>query len=437
MNITSKLRIDMQSSTGSGWISAMQEDCNTRCAELLLYSGSEPWEIPAETTAAVGFKKPDGTGGLYDRLPDGTDAITLSGNTVSLILVPQMLTVPGLVRAVVTLYDANRNQLSTFPFHIQVEENPSAGKVVSEDYCYCTSVADINEALNAALNQMEETVASVETALESGALNGKSAYDYARDGGYGDTEEAFSKMLAAGMADEAAIEKIVVDYLAENPPTSGGSGETGATFTPAVDASGNLSWSNDAGLANPPTVNIKGPKGDPGEPGPQGPQGEKGEDGTGVTILGSYETAEALGTAHPVGNIGESYLVAGHLYVWSQSDSNWVDVGNIQGPQGETGEKGDTGPQGPQGEKGDPGASGSDGISAAHSWNGTVLTITSSSGSSSADLKGDPGADGEKGDKGDPGAAGYCPVRGTDYWTEEDIAQIRSYVDEAILGGAW
>jgi hypothetical protein len=32
---------------------------------------------------------------------------------------------------------------------------------------------------------------------------------------------------------------------------------------------------------------------------------------------------------------------------------------------------------------------------------------------------------------------GYSPVRGTDYWTEEDKAEIKSYVDEAILGGAW
>lgn len=29
------------------------------------------------------------------------------------------------------------------------------------------------------------------------------------------------------------------------------------------------------------------------------------------------------------------------------------------------------------------------------------------------------------------------PVRGKHYWTEEDIAQIKAYVDEAILGGAW
>lgn len=32
---------------------------------------------------------------------------------------------------------------------------------------------------------------------------------------------------------------------------------------------------------------------------------------------------------------------------------------------------------------------------------------------------------------------GDAPIRGTDYWTEEDIAEIKAYVDEAILGGAW
>ena len=58
------------------------------------------------------------------------------------------------------------------------------------------------------------------------------------------------------------------------------------------------------------------------------------------------------------------------------------------------------------------GAPGKDGISATHSWNGSVLTITSASGTSSADLKGekgdkgDTGAQGPKGEKGDTGAQG-------------------------------
>ena len=57
-----------------------------------------------------------------------------------------------------------------------------------------------------------------------------------------------------------------------------------------------------------------------------------------------------------------------------------------------------------------------DGVSVTHSWNGTVLTVTSASGTSSANLK---------------------PVRGTDYWTTDDIAAMKAYVDDAILGGAW
>lgn len=35
------------------------------------------------------------------------------------------------------------------------------------------------------------------------------------------------------------------------------------------------------------------------------------------------------------------------------------------------------------------------------------------------------------------GKDGDTPIKGTDYWTNEDKAEIKSYVDEAILGGAW
>ena len=41
----------------------------------------------------------------------------------------------------------------------------------------------------------------------------------------------------------------------------GEQGVKGTTFTPAVDADGNLSWTNDGGLTNPASVNIKGPAG--------------------------------------------------------------------------------------------------------------------------------------------------------------------------------
>ena len=86
---------------------------------------------------------------------------------------------------------------------------------------------------------------------------------------------------------------------------SGAPGSNGATFTPSVDAEGNLSWTNDKGLDNPQTVNIKGPKGDKGDPGEQGPQGEKGD--TPDTSGLQPKTDEALQTTDKtvVGAINE------------------------------------------------------------------------------------------------------------------------------------
>lgn len=43
--------------------------------------------------------------------------------------------------------------------------------------------------------------------------------------------------------------------------------------------------------------------------------------------------------------------------------------------------------------------------------------------------KGDAGSKGDQGAKGD---AGKTPVRGTDYWTTADIAEINKYIDEKI-----
>lgn len=55
--------------------------------------------------------------------------------------------------------------------------------------------------------------------------------------------------------------------------TNGQDGEDGATFTPSVDSNGNLSWTNNKGLTNPTTVNIKGGKGDKGDKGDTGANG--------------------------------------------------------------------------------------------------------------------------------------------------------------------
>lgn len=166
-----------------------------------------------------------------------------------------------------------------------------------------------------------------------------------------------------------------------------------------------LTVSSTSGTSSANLVGPQGPQGIQGiqgVAGPAGPAGPRGEDGKGVSILGSYSSEGALKAAHPTGNIGDAYLVAGELYVWD--GSAWANVGNIQGPQGVPGEQGvqgiqgergpagpagPAGPQGPQGERGPQGEQGGGaadvtsmlmvGDSWAEGWNGVLQASYSQS----------------------------------------------------------
>ena len=175
----------------------------------------------------------------------------------------------------------------------------------------------------------------------------------------------------------------------------------------------------------------KGATGETGATGATGPQGEQGIQG---------ETG-ATGATGPQGEQG------------------------IQGETGATGATGPQGKQGPQGEKGDTGAAGKDGIS--FRWRGawdenvtyepqdavsrngsSYICNMSNTGVDPASL-GNPDADtgewqlmakmgatgargpagpqgeqGEKGDTGATGADGHTPVKGVDYFTPEEVAEI-------------
>lgn len=71
-------------------------------------------------------------------------------------------------------------------------------------------------------------------------------------------------------------------------------GENGTTFTPSVSENGELSWSNNGGLPNPESVNIRGPAGPKGDDGAPGADGQDGADGA----AGPNEISAATGTAY-------------------------------------------------------------------------------------------------------------------------------------------
>lgn len=134
MEVRSQISIDLNSPV-SPEVPVMQHDINTRILEISLFCADVPWQPPEDVTAAIGYEKPDHARGQYDALPDGTSAVTLNGNVATVILAQQILSTPGTVRACIVFNDAQLNQLSSFPFRIQVQVNPAVDAPQSENYC--------------------------------------------------------------------------------------------------------------------------------------------------------------------------------------------------------------------------------------------------------------------------------------------------------------
>ena len=174
MKVTAKIKLDLQSQNYGSSVCAVQGDGGSRCVEAALLDGGKPWNVPAGVTAAVAYKKPDFTKGLYDKLADGTPAVTVRGSTVTVVLAKQMLTVPGSVQACIVFNNAALDQLTTFPFTVAVAANPVIGAEPSDDYIR--------------LQWLEEKL------------------------------DEYLEKFAGGVTDEAVVQRIVDEYLAANPP---------------------------------------------------------------------------------------------------------------------------------------------------------------------------------------------------------------------------
>lgn len=134
-------------------ISMVQGDSNTRIILAQLWDGANPYTIPTGAAVMVRFRKPDGTGGLYDKT-EGGQSVTVSGSTVTAPVATQMLTVAGVVMAEVDIYAAGEDAASAqklASFALLVEVAPSVypdAKIISSDY-YSVLTAEIASVLAA------------------------------------------------------------------------------------------------------------------------------------------------------------------------------------------------------------------------------------------------------------------------------------------------
>ena len=119
----------------------VQGDSNSRTIVASLWNGAKPYNVPNvpdKSSVMIRFRKPDGTGGLYDSSEAG-EAISYAGNVVTAPVATQMLAVAGDVFAEIDIFGGgagtSAKRLATFRFIIEVAPCvlPDA-EIISSDY---------------------------------------------------------------------------------------------------------------------------------------------------------------------------------------------------------------------------------------------------------------------------------------------------------------
>ena len=217
LETTAALRVDLLDPGAPQIIHAVQDDSDSRKIAFSIYAGGAQWAVPDGTLVTVRYKKPDGTAGFYDTLPDGsTPAATIDGNAVTVALVPQAFTVCGNVPVQIKLYNSAGASIATFAVVMHVSANVvSDAEIVSSDY-YSVLTKQIADVL-AAAEGIEGNVTAAQAAAQQAAYSASAA--------------AGSATAAAGSADTAST----AAGQAQTAATNAGQSETNAASS-ASDA---------------------------------------------------------------------------------------------------------------------------------------------------------------------------------------------------------
>lgn len=288
MIITHKIEMDMQRRPPRPAVNVVQDDKYSRNLEFTLTSGGASWEPPSNAAVFVSYRKPDGTGGEYNALPDGSVAGSIAGNVVTVALAPQVCTVPGVVYLAVSLVSGKR-ELHTFVVEVCVQKKPGSDTMKSEDYFKAVGfLTDSGWTPNMVLGTDEQgNVIPVDPSFGGSGIHIGP-----------DAPEDQSVSVWIDTNDEAAIKH-------KDPE----SGEWTITVTNGKDGA--------VGPQGP-----EGPQGPAGPTGPQGPRGLQGQSGKSAFSYaqdGGYSGTEAEFAA----KLAEESPKAFYVSV-SETDSGFV-----------------------------------------------------------------------------------------------------------------
>lgn len=241
---TAALHVDLLDPGAPQIIHAVQDDSNSRKIAFNIYAGGAQWAVPDGTLVTVRYKKPDGTAGFYDTLPDGsTSAATIDGNVVTVSLVPQAFTVCGNVPVQIKLYDSAGTSIATFAVVMHVSDNVvSDAEIVSSDY-YSVLTKQITDVLAAAAG-IPGQVSAAQTAAKQAASSASAAAGSATAA----ASSASTATTAAGQAQTAATNAGTSETNAANSASDAEDAKTAAE-TAAGNASSDAAAAESAKTA--------------------------------------------------------------------------------------------------------------------------------------------------------------------------------------------
>ena len=177
MNIKHSIGLNLSAFAIPCRLHMVQGDSNSRTIVATLWDGAQPYSVPDGSSVMVRFRKPDGTGGLYDSSEAG-ETISYAGNVVTAPVATQMLAVAGDVFAEIDIFGSGSGtaaeRLATFRFVVEVAPCvlPDA-EIISSDY-YNVLAAKVAEAV-AAADQAEQAKSAAAASAAAAATSAADA----------------------------------------------------------------------------------------------------------------------------------------------------------------------------------------------------------------------------------------------------------------------
>ena len=204
MIVKTRLKLDISSHGVTPVVDAVQNDTNSRVISADIYADAAAWNIEPGISPALAYRKPDGTHGLYNQMPDATPAVTVDGNNVEITLAPQVLTADGIVNAaIVFTEESTLNRVASFPITIRVQKDPSSGAEVSNDYYKYTTMEQVSDYIEQAEQIVSDALVNSEAAKQA-AIDANDAAQNARDSVAGAADAISGAISAAESANTAA-----------------------------------------------------------------------------------------------------------------------------------------------------------------------------------------------------------------------------------------